>query len=363
MRTSSLCCALLGASILLCSHSAFAEGPESAAQNPAPTTSKPLVVGTLPVPPFVIHNADGSWGGISIDLWKRVADKLGLHYEIQQFPLDALLKPDPQIDVVVSLNITAERELVFDLTHAFYSTGLAIAVSPEPQSTFDMLKSLVMQREVWLSIGAILGALLFVALLIWAIERRNNPDEFGGVKGLVNGLFWSVEAMLGYHDASHQSRAGRVLGMLWVLFSVVVISGFTAKLSSALTVEDLRYAIGGPQDLPRVKVGTVNPSAGSRYLSKREIAFTGYPNAEAAMDGLAKGEVQALVYEAPILQYLVTTKYPGKVKVLDGTFENHGYGFGLRLNSPLRKPVNQTLLSIANSEEFRQTMDKYLGGN
>ena len=35
------------------------------------------------------------------------------------------------LDVFVSLNVSAEREAQLDLTHAFYSTGLAIAVAPK----------------------------------------------------------------------------------------------------------------------------------------------------------------------------------------------------------------------------------------
>src|SRR5262245_41677935 len=32
----------------------------------------PLVVGTHPIAPFVIKNPDGTFGGVSIDIWKRV---------------------------------------------------------------------------------------------------------------------------------------------------------------------------------------------------------------------------------------------------------------------------------------------------
>src|SRR5215472_3076991 len=100
----------------------------------------PLVVGTHPVPPFVIKGDDGSWSGISIDLWRRVAEKEGLPYEIREYPVEGLLKPDPAIDVVVLLNVTSKAESVMDLTHAFYSTGLTIAVIPAPAGFVATLK-------------------------------------------------------------------------------------------------------------------------------------------------------------------------------------------------------------------------------
>ena len=39
-----------------------------------------LVIGTKEAPPFSMKAADGTWQGISVDLWRRVADDLHLHY-------------------------------------------------------------------------------------------------------------------------------------------------------------------------------------------------------------------------------------------------------------------------------------------
>src|SRR5262249_12363361 len=35
-----------------------------------------LIVATREVPPFAMKNKDGSWRGISIELWRRVAERL-----------------------------------------------------------------------------------------------------------------------------------------------------------------------------------------------------------------------------------------------------------------------------------------------
>ena len=34
-----------------------------------------LVIGTKEAPPFAMKAADGAWQGISIDLWRRIADE------------------------------------------------------------------------------------------------------------------------------------------------------------------------------------------------------------------------------------------------------------------------------------------------
>jgi len=54
-----------------------------AATNPEDALHSKLVVGTKHVPPFAVKNPDGSWNGISIELWKKVAGELGVEYELR----------------------------------------------------------------------------------------------------------------------------------------------------------------------------------------------------------------------------------------------------------------------------------------
>ena len=51
-----------------------------APDNPDVSLQRELVIGTKEAPPFAMKAADGTWNGISVDLWRRVADQL--HYII-----------------------------------------------------------------------------------------------------------------------------------------------------------------------------------------------------------------------------------------------------------------------------------------
>jgi ABC-type amino acid transport substrate-binding protein len=324
-----------------------------------------LVVGTHPVPPFVVKGDDGSWSGISIDLWRRVAEKAGLEYEIREYPVEQLLAPDPAIDVVCSLNVTAQAEQKMDLTHAFYSTGLTIAVVPAPAGVIATLKQ-VFTKGFLGTIGLTLVVLVFFGGLMWVAERRKNEAQFGGnvLQGLGNGFWWSAVTMttVGYGDKSPVTLVGRFIALLWMFGGVFAISMFTASISSALTVNQLESGIRGPQDLGKARIGTVDPSGGSRYLKARHLGYKGYNNATEALGALKRKEVDAVVYEAPILQYLVRTEFEG-VTVLDGTFDNHGYAFGLRTGSPLREKINLALLEIASSDAFAKLLAQYVGSS
>ncbi|HSH12872.1 MAG TPA: transporter substrate-binding domain-containing protein, partial [Desulfurivibrionaceae bacterium] len=52
----------------------------------AQTNDEPLRVGITEVPPFVMQSDSGEWEGISIDLWRRVAENLGQDYQWVPLP-------------------------------------------------------------------------------------------------------------------------------------------------------------------------------------------------------------------------------------------------------------------------------------
>ncbi|MEQ1503371.1 MAG: transporter substrate-binding domain-containing protein [Myxococcota bacterium] len=332
----------------------------AAAQDGVPPAA-PLVIGTHPVAPFVIHDPDGGWSGISIDLWKHLAEELHLTYEIRELEVKPLVtNADGAVDVAVSLNIAPSTEETYDMTHAFLSTGLAIAVRPQTASVWTALGRVLTPSFLAVA-GGVAVLLVGAGSVMWLVERRDAEGPFAGSDGWLSGLFWAIETVIGYNDPAHQTRLGRTLGIAWAGFGVIVVSTLTAQLSSQLTISGLETAIAGPDDLPRVTVGTVDPSAGLRYCNRHGLTCRGYPDAEAALAGMVTGEVDAVVYEAPILAYHANRRWPDDVLVLPGTFDNHGYGFGLKAGSPLREQVDRALLRHIETDAFRELLAEYLG--
>ncbi len=97
-------------------------------------TPQPLIVGTKEAPPFSMKTSDGQWTGLSIELWRQIAAELNFRFEFKELTLKQLLGgvTDGSLDAAVAaLTITPEREKKFDFTHAFYTTGLGIAVASQ----------------------------------------------------------------------------------------------------------------------------------------------------------------------------------------------------------------------------------------
>ncbi|MBV8227648.1 MAG: transporter substrate-binding domain-containing protein, partial [Verrucomicrobia bacterium] len=67
------------------------QAPESPAQTLAPPPeARELIIGTKVAPPFAMKGEDGTWRGISIDLWRHVADQIHLRYRFQETTLKGL---------------------------------------------------------------------------------------------------------------------------------------------------------------------------------------------------------------------------------------------------------------------------------
>src|SRR5262249_23700048 len=97
-----------------------------------PFISRELVIGTKVAPPFAMKAPDGSWHGISIDLWQRIAREAHLRFRLQETTLEGLTDgvANGALDAAVAaLTVTLPRLRVVDFSVPFYSTGLGIAVA------------------------------------------------------------------------------------------------------------------------------------------------------------------------------------------------------------------------------------------
>ncbi|WP_341303982.1 transporter substrate-binding domain-containing protein [Pseudomonas sp. TMP25] len=331
--------------------------------------SEPLLrVGISEVPPFVIKEPDGSWRGISIDLWSSVASQAGYRFELLPMPFERLLTSleEGQLDVVVgALTMTAEREERFDFTHPFYRTGLAIGLQRDgDKSGWMALKGLLSWQFLSL-IGGLAVLLLLVGALLWLFERRNNQEQFGGtpVQGLGSSFWWAAVTMttVGYGDKAPVTLGGRLVGLVWMFTGLIMVSTFTAAVASMLTVGNLQGGIQGAEDLRRAHVASVENTSGALYLQSQRIRHSTYPSVMAAMQAVQQGEAEAVVYDLPIMQYRNGELNQGGLRILPGTFENQSYAFALASGSPYRERINLELLRAVGVDEWTKVQRLYLG--
>jgi ABC-type amino acid transport substrate-binding protein len=346
---------------------AVASGAGGQPEDGAPGDRK-LVVGTKQTPPFAIKNADSSWSGLSIELWRQIAAELGVSYELREMDLPALLDGlrEGSLDAgVAALTVTEEREATIDFSHPFHSAGLGIAVKPHGGGRWLAVLARLVSLPFLGLVGVLFLLLFVVGALVWIFERRRNPDQFGeGASGGIWAAFWWAAVTMttvGYGDKAPKSAAGRLVAIIWMFAGIVLISAFTAAITTTLTVSQLESAVQGPQDLPGVRVATVADTTSQRYLQRRGIAHRAFDSPLPALQALVNGRVDAVVYDAPILRHLVATRVESPVRILPTTFERQDYAFGLTSGSPLREAINRSLLKITSELAWEDLVRKYLG--
>jgi polar amino acid transport system substrate-binding protein len=343
-------------------------GVTAGGTQPQKLTDRPLIVGTKESPPFAIKNPDGSWRGISIELWRDIAAELGLTYELREQDLQGLLDgvKNGSLDLAVAaLSITADREKTMDFSHPFYTTGLGIAIPRGKHRDWLGLFLSFFSWQFLQVIGGLAAVLLIVGFLVWLSERRKNPQHFGGgvITGIWSGFWWAAVTMttVGYGDKAPATVLGRVLALIWMFTGLIIVSSFIAAITTALTVTQLGSSIEGPQDLTRAWVGTIAGSTSETYLRQNHIASRQFQTPLEGLRAVAAGEVDAMVYDAPLLRYLATTELPGKIEVLPATFERQDYGIAMSAGSALREPINRVLLDKITQPAWKDLLYRYMG--
>jgi polar amino acid transport system substrate-binding protein len=337
----------------------------------ASVASQPLTVGVYDCPPFVIRDEAGAFRGLSIFLSEQIAVALGRDFQIVERNLPALLDDARagRIDVGVScISITPEREELLDFSHSFYETHLAIAVRhPEP---LEAIIAALTNRDVLLVLAAVLAAASLVGAVYYMLEHRLNPKLYSRetragrfVEGFILGLLSITRGPVNYYE--FKTLAGRVLTVLLAVATTVFIASFTAIMASAFTVDRLRSDIRGPNDLSRVAVGVKGATTSEAFLLERAIPRRAFVSTADALDALARGEIDAVVGDDPVLRYEIRRGREGgrfgRIEVLPHQFERQNYALVLPDESPLVEGVNRALLATRESPQWRRALELYLG--
>ena len=328
-----------------------------------------LLVGTIFAPPVSMKSADGQWEGFGIELWRRVAQKLGVQYELreyQSFGEIVAAVEKRELDLTIVLAVTKQREVIMDFSQPYLRSGSAIAVAAESTApswlriaehlvSLDFLKVIGLLILLWLTAGA------FVCLF----ERSRNRDMFGGgtAKGIGQGIWWAAVTMttVGYGDKAPKTFGGRMVALVWMLASIILISSFTATITTSLTVGELSGKVRGPQDLPNVRVGSLAQSATLDFLSERGIAVLPFVRARDGLQAIIDNKIDAFVFAELVLKYLLRTEFPARVQVLPGIFDHYYVSMGMPEGSQLREPLNRALLEIMRGDDWLKLLEKYGG--
>ncbi len=341
-----------------------------AQQKQTPATTKSFRIATRIIPPFV-YDEKGNLTGFSIELWRKIGEKMGAKSEFQTYSTVADLLAavkEGKADVgIAAISITAERDRHFDFSQPMFDAGLQIMVRGKSseggganpvRGLFALLFSPVML--VWLGIVAVM--IILPAHIVWFVER-NHQDGMIPTKsyfpGIFHAMWWSASTLATQADSMPRTAAARFMAILWMFTSVVFVAYFTAQVTASLTVQQLQGNIKGPDDLPGKRVATTKSSTSAAYLRDKRAQVQEFDKIDDAYEALIKDEADAVVFDSPVLLYYASHEGKGKVQVVGGVFRKESYGIVVLPNSPYRKPIDAALLGLKEDGTYQDLFDKW----
>jgi polar amino acid transport system substrate-binding protein len=91
------------------------------------------------------------------------------------------------------------------------------------------------------------------------------------------------------------------------------------------------------------------------------ITFEPRESAKSGYQALQQNQVDAVVYDAPVLLYYASHEGNGKSQVVGAIFRKENYGIAFPSNDALRKPVNEALLRLKENGVYDQLYKKWFG--
>ncbi|WP_374200827.1 transporter substrate-binding domain-containing protein [Inquilinus sp. Marseille-Q2685] len=99
----------------------------------------------------------------------------------------------------------------------------------------------------------------------------------------------------------------------------------------------------------------------ARYLGAANIQPVTFANAEDAYRALIDDRVDAVVYDAPVLQYIAAHEGLGRAGLVGPIFQPEDYGFVFRNDSDLRRDVDAALLSMRQDGSYEELRERWFG--
>ncbi|KAK3909445.1 Glutamate receptor ionotropic, kainate 2 [Frankliniella fusca] len=382
----------------------------TATQNPI-FFNKTMAVLIAMTPPYCMLKEDSKklsgndrFEGFGIELIDELARMLGFNYtfEVQEDgdygtcdPNDGtcsgmmLAVDSGKVDLaIVDLTITSDRESRVDFTTPFLSLGIQVLYrKPQPLPPSLMSFMSPFSNEVWLLMTA---AYIGVSLLSFVMARIsphewNNPypcidepEELENQFSMRNAFWFTIGSIM--QQGSEIAPIGlstRLAASSWWLFTLIMVSSYTANLAAFLTVESQYKRISSAEDLAKqsyIKYGakrggstmtffkeTTNPIYRQMYTQMVEWDRRGIPvltrSNEEGLNKVAFADNYAFFMESVAIEYMMERNC--NVTSVGSMLDEKGYGIAMAKNAQFRSALSAGVLSMQETGRMMEMKDKW----
>lgn len=315
--------------------------------------------------PFVMIDSTGYYSGMAIDLWELLANEMGFVPEYIEYPSWHELIEDVtsgEIDAAVSnISVTYERAQQIKFSFPWFDSGLRILVKTSGEGSIwnELRRNGHLQAYVW-----ILILIILLTIILMIVHRRHDPQfPRNWLDGFAESLYRLILAIkTGVIDNKHYNWIGKILAVTWMLTGVGLAAYVTSSITSSMTTVALTHDIHSLSDLPGKQVGVLSETVAQDYLQNRGISIIGYENMNDATTALINGEIDAVVEDAPVLEYWVYTNPEYKLKVVGNIFHADKYAFAANKRyGPQMDSLSVNLIKLFDLERVSSLKANYFG--
>jgi len=341
----------------------------SASNIPQDSTHKKieqLQVGVFEQAPYMFKDNKGNWDGMSIRLWRNVADDLNYSFDFQEIDPETAnnsLK-DKQVDILLLSELTTKEDSLVDFSHIYYTANMGAATSPA-MDLGAIIKSFFSKR-FWIIVLVLSVLLLIVGTIMYFVERRSNDENFGGersiIKGIGSGFWWAGVTMttIGYGDKAPVTFWGRVIALFWMLIAMAVTAVLTASLVSAVMGSSSSKKMAIPTDLKDMKVLALQESKASTYLEEERVSFQKVSDLKDGLQLVNSRKADVILHNIPQLNYYINSDAVLSLRVQPILLNPRLYAMGIRNKSKLREDLNRSILKVIQTSQWQRELDRFI---
>ncbi|XP_042227659.1 glutamate [NMDA] receptor subunit 1-like isoform X3 [Homarus americanus] len=284
-----------------------------------------------------------------------------------------LVNESEALDMIMApLTINPERSQALHFTKPFKYHGITILI--KRTLVVPALVSILQpfRGTLWL---LLLVTVHIIAFFIWLLDRLSPVYKLDGkdTDSLVLSesfwFSWSVILNSGLTDGTPRCVSGRVLGIVWGGFAMIIVASYTANLAAFLVLDTPISAITGINDarlrnpVENFTFATVRGSSVDMFFRRktewanmyRVMEAHNYPTVDQAIHAVRNGSLQAFIWESSRLEYEASRDC--ELVTVGELFGRSGYGIGLQKGSPWADKITLDILDL-HERGYMEVLDK-----
>ncbi|KAJ0025157.1 hypothetical protein Pint_08771 [Pistacia integerrima] len=307
-----------------------------------------------------------SISGFSVKVFEAAVKRLPYHLNYEFVPFNGSYDEMVAqvyykgLDAAVGdIDIMADRYPFAEFTQPYVESGLQMVVPVKPEKIKDtwlFMKTFTL--KMWLLMA---GMHLFIGFVIWLIEHEDNLE----LKGFGSMLWFSVTVIFFAQREPLRKNWSRFVLAPWLFVILIASAGFTANLTSSLTMARMQPSIPDIETLQKTNavIGCDGNSFIVNYLTNvlefkaenvRKInSINDYPT------DFERGDIAAAFFVVPHAKVFLA-KFCKGYTTAGPTLNLGGFGFVFPKGSALSFDISEAILRATESGEIKQLQEDML---